>query len=123
MTGSGSQTAWDPWTYGRGVGMQVDRRDVVGFDVEATDGSIGTIEHATYDAGASYVLVDTGPWVFGGKVMIPAGIISRVDRQARKVYVHRGRDEIRAAPPPGENTGADSEYRHRLGQYYSLFRC
>jgi hypothetical protein len=103
--------------------MQVDRRDVVGFDVEATDGSIGTIEHATYDAGASYVLVDTGPWVFGGKVMIPAGIISRVDRQARKVYVHRGRDEIRAAPPPGENTGADSEYRHRLGQYYSLFRC
>ena len=103
--------------------MPVDQRDVVGFDVEATDGSIGTIEHATFEVGASYVLVDTGPWVFGGKVMIPAGIISRVDRDARKVYVHRGKDEIKAAPLPGENAGTDSEYRYRLGEYYSMFRC
>jgi hypothetical protein len=123
MTGSGSRSSWDPWTYGRDVEMPVDRRDVVGFDVEAADGSIGTIEHATYEVGASYVLVDTGPWVFGGKVMIPAGIISRVDRHARKVHVHRGKDEIKAAPLPVENTGTDSEYRHRLGEYYTVFRC
>jgi hypothetical protein len=122
MTGWGSQTSWDPWTYGRGVDLPGDRRDVVGFDVEATDGSIGTIESATYDVGGSYLLVDTGPWVFGGKVMIPAGIVSRIDHLARKVYVHRGKDEIKAAPLPAENTGTDSEYRDRLGEYYSMFR-
>jgi hypothetical protein len=122
MTGSGSQSSWDPWTYARGVGMPVDRLDVLGFGVEATDGSIGTIERVTVDAGASYVLVDTGPWVFGGTVMIPAGLISRVDHHARKVFVHRGKDEIRAAPQPGNGTGTDREYRHRLGEYYRMFR-
>jgi hypothetical protein len=122
MTGSGSQTSWDPWTYGRDVETPGDGRDVVGFDVEATDGSIGTIERATYDVGASYVLVDTGPWVFGGKVMIPAGIITRVDHHARKIFVHRGKEEIKDAPLPAQDTGTDSEYRHRLAEYYSMFR-
>jgi hypothetical protein len=34
--------------------------DLVGFDVEATDGNIGKIDEATYDVGGSYVVVDTG---------------------------------------------------------------
>jgi hypothetical protein len=59
--------------------MSAKRSDVVGFDVEATDGSIGKIDEATYDVGSSYVVVDTGPWIFGSKVMLPAGIITRVE--------------------------------------------
>jgi hypothetical protein len=38
----------DLWQRNRNA---VDQRDVVGFDVEATDGSIGTIEHATFEVG------------------------------------------------------------------------
>jgi hypothetical protein len=122
MIGSGSQTSWDPWTYGRDTGISGNRTDLVGFDVEATDGSIGTVASATYDVGSSYVIVDTGPWIFGGKAMLPAGIISRVEREARKVHVNRGKDEIKGAPTPAENTGADSDYRDRLGEYYGMFR-
>jgi hypothetical protein len=121
MTGSGSQTSWDPWTYGRDAGMAV-WADVVGFGVEATDGSIGTVQTATFDVGSSYIIVDTGPWIFGGKAMLPAGIISRVDRHGRKVYVRRGKDEIKSAPTFDKNTGNGSEYRELLGDYYSQFR-
>jgi hypothetical protein len=66
MTSSGSQAAWDPWTYGRGVDVSAGQRNMVGFDAEATDGSIGKIDEATYDVGSSFVVVDTGPWIFGG---------------------------------------------------------
>ena len=48
----------DVWTYRTGLG---DTTDLEGFDVHATDGDIGNIDEATYDVGASYVVVDTGP--------------------------------------------------------------
>src|SRR5436190_19454364 len=36
-------------------------------------GSIGKIDEATNDTGSSSVVVDTGPWIFGRKVVILAG--------------------------------------------------
>jgi hypothetical protein len=123
MTGSGSLTWWDPWTYRRDAGVSAHRADLAGFAVEAADGNIGTVEEATYEVGASYVVVDTGPWIFGGRLMLPAGIVNRVDRDARKVYVDRAKDEIKGAPTFGRDTCTDGEYRARLGDYYGQFRC
>jgi hypothetical protein len=123
MIGSGSQSTWDPWTYRRDVGIWGNRAELAGFDVEATDGSIGTVEKATYDAGSSYVVVDTGPWIFGSKLMLPAGIISRFDRHGRKVYVDREKAEIKSAPIFGKDTSTESEYRALLGEYYGKFHC
>ena len=92
--------------------------DVVGFDVEAVDGSIGKIDEATYDAGAAYIVVDTGPWIFGKKVMLPAGVVSDVDIENRKVYVDRTKDQIENAPEYDEALTNDEAYRTRLGSYY-----
>ena len=44
------------------------RTDVTGFEVEATDGGIGKVDEATNEVGSSYLVVDTGPWIFGKKV-------------------------------------------------------
>ena len=46
-----------------GHGTRFDRVDidVVGYSVEALDGSIGKIDEATFDAGTAYIVVDTGP--------------------------------------------------------------
>ena len=122
MTSSGSHTSWDPWTYGRDVDVMAGQRDLVGFDVEATDGSIGKIDDATYDVGASSVVVDTGLWIFGTKVMLPAGTINRVDRDERKVYVARSKDEIKSAPKFDKDNYQDRAYRDSLAEYYRKFR-
>jgi hypothetical protein len=122
MASSGPQIAWDPWTYRADAVMSGNRTDLVGFDVEAADGSIGTIDEATYDAGHSYVVVDTGSWIFGKKVMLPAGAIKRVDRNDRKVYVHRSKDEIKRAPGFDKDTYTSRDYRARLALYYGRFR-
>ena len=37
----------------------VQDRDLGGYDVEATDGSIGKIDETSNEAGASHVVVDT----------------------------------------------------------------
>src|SRR3954469_22322460 len=91
--------------------------DLTGFKIEATDGSIGKIDEATYDIGSSYLIVDTGPWIFGKKVMLPAGVVQRVDPENEIVFVNRTKDEIKDAPEYDENDIGE-EYRGRLGDYY-----
>jgi hypothetical protein len=114
-------TTTDPWTY-RDVdtlGADMTRGvDVTGFDVEAVDGGIGKIDEATYDVGASYVVVDTGPWIFGKKVMLPAGVIQRVDLDSQTAFVDRTKDEIKNAPEFDESLYREEPYRTNLGSYY-----
>jgi hypothetical protein len=109
------------WTFRDPDALGVDMTqnvDLSGFEVEASDGSIGKIDEATYDIGGSYVVVDTGPWIFGKKVMLPAGVIQRVDLDAQTVFVERTKDEIKNSPEFDENAYRDESYRSSLGSYY-----
>lgn len=92
--------------------------DIEGFDVEATDGGIGRVDEATYDVGASYVVVDTGPWIFGRKVMVPASAIERIDLDKRTVWLELTRDQIKDSPELDETAFHDPSYRERVGTYY-----
>jgi hypothetical protein len=110
----------DIWVY-REQGLGYDPaggRDLTGYRVEALDGSIGKIDESSNAVGQSYVIVDTGPWIFGKKVMLPAGAIERVDTKDRNVYVRLTKDQIKSAPEYEESRRDDAEYRDSLGSYY-----
>jgi hypothetical protein len=92
--------------------------DLTGYEVEATDGGIGKIDEATYEAGGSYLVVDTGPWIFGKKVMLPAGVVEKIDVENEKVHVDRTKDEIRNAPEFDPSEYRTDGYREKLGGYY-----
>jgi len=107
--------------------MWVWRTDLVeigpieGFSVEAQDGSIGKIDEATNEIGGSYVVIDTGPWIFGKKVLLPAGMIERVDRSHEQVFVGLTKEQIKNAPEFDEITYRDDDYRSSLGDYYAPY--
>jgi hypothetical protein len=84
------------WMYPQGV--QAAGRDLTGYDVEARDGSIGSIDQSTQDVDEHWVIVDTGPWIFGKKVLLPAGVISDIDPDTETIFVDRTKDEIKDAP-------------------------
>jgi hypothetical protein len=92
--------------------------DLVGFSVEALDGSIGKIDEASNDVGSRYIVVDTGPWIFGKKVLLPAGIIDAVDLEDTTAYVQRTKDEIKNAPQYDADRMNDAAYRDQFGSYY-----
>jgi hypothetical protein len=94
---------------------------VVGFEVVATDGAIGKVDQATYDADASYLVVDTGPWIFGKRRMLPAGVIERIDYDGRQVLVNLTKDQVRDAPEYDATRDQDETYRRELGTYYGPF--
>jgi hypothetical protein len=95
-----------------------ERGSLNGFGVEAVDGSIGKIDEATYDVGSSYIVVDTGPWIFGKKVMLPAGVIDRIDYDDETVFVNQTKEQIKNSPEFDESTYRDDDYRSRVGDYY-----
>ena len=93
--------------------------NLVGYKVEATDGDIGKVDEASNEVGAGYIVVDTGPWIFGKKVMLPASVIGRVDDSAERVFVNRTKDQIKNAPEFDEATYKDATYRSNIGAYYT----
>jgi hypothetical protein len=85
----------DTWSYRDGAWSEGG--DVVGYDVEATDGSIGKVDRATADTDAAYLVIDTGSWISpGAKRLIPAGLVTHVDHDAETVTVTLSR--TRSAP-------------------------
>jgi len=105
----------DVWLYRETIWTQTD---LSGFGVEALDGSFGKVDEASNVVGGSFIVVDTGPWIFGKNVMLPAGVIRDVDLDAQTVFVNRTKDQIKNAPEFDEDAYRDDEYRNRLGMYY-----
>ena len=104
------------WDYR--VDLDALGQDLVGYDVEATDGKIGKIDESTNDVGASYLVVDTGFWIFGKKRMIPAGVVERIDGTDQKVYVVLTKDDIKSAPDFEEQHRRDREL---YDKYYETY--
>ena len=71
--------------------------EITGFDVEATDGSIGKIDESSAVAGSAYIVVDTGFWIFGKKRLVPAGVVDRIDR-ANKQASTMTKEQVKNAP-------------------------
>lgn len=92
--------------------------DLTDFEVEAADGGIGKVHEATNEVSGSYIVVDTGPWIFGKKVLLPAGIIERVDADERRVHLSQSKDQIQHAPEFNESNYRDDAYRDDIGSYY-----
>ncbi len=104
----------DLWTYNESIERP---KTLDGFDAVALDGDIGKIDEATYDVGASYIVVDTGPWIFGRKVVIPAKAIARLDIPDEKVYLRLKKDQIKDSPEFDKSTDPDRR-REQISAYY-----
>ena len=72
--------------------------DLVGYDVEASDGSIGKIDEASNEASGQWLVVDTGFWIFGKKRLVPAGAVTGIDHEGKTVMVDLTKDQVKSAP-------------------------
>ena len=113
----GTGRDFNVWNYRADSGWNAEF-DLVGYHVEATDGRIGKIDEASHATDASYLVVDTGPWIFGKKVLIPAGTVTHIDHTDRNVYVDRTKDQVKASPEFDADLYTEAAYRDKVGGYY-----
>ena len=102
------------WSYRE----DLDPGDVGGYSIHAIDGDIGKVDKHNIEVGRSYLLVAAGPWIFGKTVMLPAGVIDRIDHEEKVVHVGRTKDQIKNAPEYEESGRDDDSYRTGIGDYY-----
>ncbi|MER5968364.1 PRC-barrel domain containing protein [Streptomyces sp. NPDC002055] len=106
------------WEYRPECGTALEQ-SLVGFTVHAADGVIGQVDRQDTRPGIQHVIVDTGMWVFGKSVLIPAGAVVRIDSQARTMTIGNTRQEIKAAPRfTVDRETTDLAYLSDVGHYY-----
>ncbi|WP_158841134.1 PRC-barrel domain containing protein [Saccharothrix deserti] len=92
---------------------------LLGYEVEAIDGPIGEIDQSNARVPADCLLVDAGTWLSPLKVVLPVGAVAKVDHDAKKVYVDRTKEQVQHAPEYDPDGFDASDYRQRLGNYYT----
>lgn len=96
--------------------------DLAGYSVEATDGHIGEIDEVSFDVGSGSIIVDTGFWIFGKKRMVPAGMIDKIDDEARTVSLSCSKADVKAAPDYDPDRADDAAHRDEVGDHYQGLR-
>lgn len=82
-------------------------KEVMGYHIEAADGSIGHVEDFMFDPDSwhlRHIMVDTRNWLPGRHVLVEPGSIVAVDWNAREVRVRLTRQQVKAAPQPQDAT-------------------
>ena len=111
-----SPAAQEIWRYPSGAAVAA--ASTVGYAIDATDGFVGTVGAARDDPSGAYLIALGGPWNGGRSLMIPAGAIRRVEREARVVHVGATREQLRDAPAYENDRYQDTAYRRELAAYY-----
>ncbi|MFJ8857846.1 hypothetical protein ACIRD8_05360 [Streptomyces sp. NPDC102451] len=93
--------------------------DVIGYEVEAPDRSVGSVVRLSSVPGFGHLVIDAGVWKFGRSVVVPVGMVAAVDDTERIIKVGCTKDQIKEAPrfERDQDTG-DLFYLRQLGAYY-----
>jgi len=108
------EKAWDPnlrSTY-----------DVNGLNVQAVDGEIGHVKDFIIDDDTwtiRYLIVDTGNWWPGKKVLVSPKWIQRVSGSESKVFVNLLRETIKQSPEYTEDSLLTRDYEIGLHKHYN----
>lgn len=94
--------------------------DIVGFDVEASDGHIGKVDESSDDVDSSHLVVDTGFWIFGKKRVIPARAVRQVNVEEEKVFIDMTKEQVKDAPDHHPRWDEDDR-RAVMSEYYTPF--
>lgn len=93
-----------------------------GYVIEATDGSIGHVNDFLVDDDGwriRYLVIDTGNWWSGKKVLVAPGWIRDVSWESYSVYLDLSRDAVKASPAYEGSASWTSAYAAQLHDHYA----
>jgi sporulation protein YlmC with PRC-barrel domain len=96
-------------------------QEVTGYDIHATDGNIGQVEDFIIDDTTwkiHFLVVETGNWFSGKKVIISPHWIKDVKWEEQKVTINHLKDEVKNSPEYDSSQPINDSYEHALNDYY-----
>lgn len=97
-----------------------DGVDIVGFDVYTAQEKIGSIADILVEDNGNlrYLVVNTGVWVLGKKVLVPIGK-ARFDHKSKRIYVDSfNKTQVENLPNYKESDVVDRNYEEKVRNVY-----
>lgn len=94
-----------------------------GYDIQATDGSIGHVDDFLVDDEGwkiRYLIADTSKWRLGKKVLIAPEWAIEISWLERSVRLNMSRQVVKDGPEWDPERIVDRDYEERLHAHYGL---
>ena len=101
--------------------MLWDASAINGYAIEASDGRIGTVSDLLFeDAGWAirWLVVDTGDWLSGRKVLLPASALGRPDIALRRFPVKLTMQRVKDSPDVNTDQPVSRQFEARIYDYF-----
>lgn len=95
--------------------------DLIGYNIEGVDETIGSIDDFYFDDHSGtvrYVVVDTGSWLVGRRVLISTEAIQDIDTLPEAVRLNLTKEQIENSPSIDSDQPVSREHEVELHQYY-----
>lgn len=97
-------------------------RIITGYSIHALDGKIGDVEDFIINDiswKVAYMVVDTGHWLPGKKVIISPKLINKIEWDISEVLVNVSEKDIKSSPEYDSGETISDSYEAKLNNYYS----
>ena len=103
--------------------MLWDVSKLFGYWIEAYDGQLGTVSDALFDDKSwdlRWVVVDTGNWLPGRKVLLPLTALGQPDAALRKFPVKLTMQQVKGCPEDNTDLPVSRQMEARIYEYYAM---
>lgn len=94
---------------------------LLGCPIAASDGEIGRIKDVYFDEPrwtVRYLVVNTGDWLNGRRVLLPAIAVQSIDRERGVVHIPLDKRQVKASPPIETDKPVSRQRESELLDYY-----
>jgi hypothetical protein len=95
--------------------------DIDGYEIEAKDGALGHVDDLLFEEArwtVRWLVVDTGHWLVGRRVLLPPSAMGKPDAKARRFPVDLTKQQIEESPPRASDLPISRQAEAGLYQYY-----
>jgi len=99
----------------------VNLNTITTYALEAVDGEIGKFEEIYFEDSyfmIRYLVVNTGRWLSGRKVLLSPFTVGEVDNQKHTIFIELTQEQIERSPPIESNQPVSREYEINYFKYY-----
>jgi len=95
--------------------------EINGYAIAASDGEIGTVSDFLFDDAnwrVRWLVVDTGNWLSGRKVLLPPSALGRLDAKEQEFSVTLTKQQIKDSPEIDTDRPVSRQMETRVYDYY-----
>lgn len=101
--------------------MKRSSKSLTGYSITATDGEMGSVKDFYFDDKTwtvRYLVVETGSWLSGRKVLISPQAVQRADWEAKTFHVNLTKEQVKNSPDVDTDKPVSRQHEILLSEHY-----